>query len=123
MTDPQNGFVENFHAKGLNKCPECGVMRRGQGVYTHLRKVHDIWGGRTGRVRNDPRYSRRGRKPNTNTPKTKRDALLPAVIDRPTQVMPPPLAGLRFPENLKVGLGEDGSMWICEQVRTPRDRS
>jgi hypothetical protein len=122
MTNQHNGAVENFHEKGLNQCPECGGTYKGQNIYNHLRKVHNIWGGRSGRVRNDPRYNHRGRRPNA-TRKASTQALLPAVVARPNEVLPPPIEGLHFPENIKVGLGEDGSMWICEQVRAPRGRS
>lgn len=122
-TIAQNGFVEDFRNRGPNKCPVdgCGRVFEGQGVYAHLRKVHNIWGGKTGRIRNDPRYKHRGRKPNTKA-MTKKVGQEIEVYQPPAAPEPEaqPLMGLRFPANLRVGLGEDGSMWICEQVRSPR---
>jgi hypothetical protein len=78
----------------------------------HLREQHGIFGGVSGRRRGDRRTG--GKRKRRTTPEIRSVAVVP-VPDKPAQ-----LAGLAFVDSLRVAIGDDGSMWICEKVREGR---
>ena len=130
MTDSERR-QEAFHATtGKKQCPQCGSVLTLKSYGGHMRKAHGVYGGFSGRIRNDKRYNRPDRQPNQGrgksqvidwrsreAQKAERQRPAPPV---PNGLAPGTLVTVAFNDKLRAGLGEDGSVWICEKVRDGR---
>jgi len=113
------------------QCPECGSVLTLKSYGGHMRNQHGIGGGVTGRIRRDkldkyklpvPPIQGRGKSqqimmPERHMPVPARPAPAPPV---PNGLAPGTLVTVAFNDKLRAGLGEDGSVWICEKVRDGR---
>jgi len=113
---------------GHKQCPQCGSVLTLKSYGGHMRKAHNVYGGFSGRIRNDKRYNRQGRKPNQGRGKTQtidwRSREAQKAERRPAPAPPAPnglapgtLITQAFNDKLRVGLDETGGIWICERVR------
>ena len=130
MTDSERR-QEAFHATtGKKQCPQCGSVLTLKSYGGHMRKAHGVYGGFSGRIRNDKRYNRPDRQPNQGRGRGKSQQIMMPERHFPARPAPAPpipnglapgtLVTVAFNDKLRAGLGEDGSVWICEKVRDGR---